>query len=150
MRNRVSPCNHFSGNFEALCPGSYYLLYTHTPGLIRTGGKISQNITMTASFGLWIKPHNVSMHDVALLLSSFTSHRYIYLYILTYTHHRSNRISIKLCLCFHRNFLGKELTPSIVWFTHYRHFFGYIILTEQNIKELLIYSLLSLPCEKLV
>lgn len=86
MRKRVSPCSHFSGNFEGLCHGSYYLLYTRTPELIGTGAKMSQTITMTASFGLWLKPHNVSMHDVALLLSSFTSHRYMYVYILIYTH----------------------------------------------------------------
>lgn len=87
MRNRVSPCNRFSGNFEGLCHGSYYLLYTHTTGLIRTGTKMSQTTTMTASFELWTEPHNVSMHDVALL-SSFTSDRYIYVYIPTYTHHQ--------------------------------------------------------------
>lgn len=82
MRNRVSPCNRFSGNFEALCPGSYYLLYTHTPGLIRTGGKMSQTITMRASFGLWIKPHNVSMHDTELIY--FTQiHISLYTYIYT-------------------------------------------------------------------
>lgn len=87
MRDSASPQSRFSGNFEELCHGSYYLLYTHTPGLIRMGAKMSQTITMTASFELWIKPHNVTVHDVALLLSSFTSHRYIYMYIHTYTHH---------------------------------------------------------------
>lgn len=65
------------------------ICYTlNTPGLIRIGAKMSQSITMTASFALWIKPDNVTMHDVALLLSSFTAQRYRYVYIHTYTHHQ--------------------------------------------------------------
>lgn len=85
MRKKVSPCNHLSGNFEVLCHGSYNLLYAHTPGLIGTGAKMSQTITMTASFEPWIEPHNVSMHDVALLLNSFTSQIHVCVYTYIYT-----------------------------------------------------------------
>jgi len=91
-RDRTRPCNHFCAKIEGLCHGSYCLLSWHTAGLIGTGADVSQTITTTASFGLWIQPHKVTMRDVALVLSSFTPHN-------LHMYHQQNRTLTKLCHC---------------------------------------------------